>query len=118
MLKTNIDTSGAVHSEYYLGNQHVLSDVQNHDAQTRIRTLCDGLGRVVGKRKDFPDGSSVSEFINDGRGLYRIARDRKGITVMKNADGKWMRITDQQECSHVLSKDRLIFAPPPLPGQL
>jgi len=114
MLKTNTNSSGAFQSDYYSGDQRVFSDLSNRNAHTRIRTSFDMLGRVAGQRKDFPDGSSVSEFRDNVAGPYRVTRDRKGITVMKTEDSKWLRITNNEECSQVLSKEREIFAPPHL----
>lgn len=108
-VKTSRDQHGVVHKDYLLDGKKIFSDNNNNGVRTR--TSFDIMGRVEGKRTDKADGSSEATFKSDFD-IYRVNRDKYGITVLKNEDGNWAPVKDASESSDVLRKEKEIFTPP------
>ena len=113
-VKSSQDGRGGSRNDYYLGDNMVFSDTNNNGVRTR--TSYDMIGRAEGKRTDYADGRSDSTF-KDDFDTYRVMRDRSGITVLKNEDGKWAPVKDAEEISDVLRKEKQIFTAPKVIGR-
>lgn len=113
-VKHSQDGRGGSRNDYYLGDNRVFSDTTNNGVRTR--TSYDMLGRAEGKRTDYADGRSDSTFKGDFD-TYRVVRDKTGITVLKDEDGKWVKVTDSDESNEVLQKEKQIFTPPRVVGR-
>lgn len=113
-VRTSRDQHGVVHKDYLLDGRKVFSDNNNNGVRTR--TSFDISGRVEGKKTDQADGSSVATFKSDFD-IYRVIRDKQGITVLKNIDGNWSALSDPSESSDVLRTEKEMFTAPKIMGR-
>ncbi len=111
--KVTATANGGERSDYYFGEKRVFSDIS--ESGNRTRYSYDLLGRPEGKRVDYANGSSEAVF-NGDFDKYKVVRNRSGITVMKEVDGEFVQLSDQDEVSDVLMQERRIFTPPYLMG--
>ncbi len=114
-MKTRTDALGRSHTDYYMGSQRVFADVQNHQGD-RTRTSYDMNGSVQGKRTDFGDGHSVSQFTTPF-GSFRVLRNQGELVVEKEQSGEWTAVQDQNYCTDILRAEKHIFTPPHVVGR-